>query len=171
MQAEDSFINNGPLAQVNAESAFRPVIHLDMARPPIDFSPIRQRLQRFPSKQRHRFSFSSYDKLSPIARIGILLEIVNLFSPISVDGILFIINCIFGNADLRDLQHVISLTVAVQYLRRIGDLEDLFALHTDTKTLLDFDDLDELSRMRLSVIDFYRQHHASLYKLIGALSI
>ena len=104
MQAEDSFINNGPLAQVNAQSAFRPVIHLDMTRPPVDFSPIRQRLRRFPSKQRHRFTFSSYDKLSPIARISILLEIVNLFWPISLDGILFVISFIFGNAVLSDLQ-------------------------------------------------------------------
>ena len=104
MQAEDSFINNRPLAQVNAQSAFRPVIHLDMTRPPVDFSPIRQRLRRFPSKQRHRFTFSSYDKLSPIARISILLEIVNLFWPISLDGILFVISCIFGNAVLIDLQ-------------------------------------------------------------------
>jgi hypothetical protein len=170
MQAEDSFINNGPLAQVEAQSAFRPVIHLDMTQTPIDFSPIRQRLQRIPSQRRLRFTFSSYDELVPIARISILLEIVKLFWPISLDGILFVINCIFGNAAPSDVQHVISLTVAVQYLRRIGGLGDLFALHTDTKTLLDFDDPDELSRMRLSVIDSYRQHHISLYELIGTLS-
>lgn len=166
MQAVDSFINNGPLALINLDSAFQPVIYLNRRRRQIDFSPIKQRLLRFPSQRRTRFTFASYGELLPIARLGVILEIVSIFSPISLDDICFIINAIFGSADYDDIRHVVSLTVAVQYLLRIGELGDLFVLHPHTKPLFAFRNPEELNRIRLSVLDFYRQHSADVYTLL-----
>jgi hypothetical protein len=60
VQAVDSFINNGPLALINDDSAFKPVIYVDFDQEKIDFSPIKQRLLRFPAKKRQRFNFNTY---------------------------------------------------------------------------------------------------------------
>jgi hypothetical protein len=168
MQAVDSFINNGPLALINAESDFRPVIHLRYRRNRVDFSPVKQRLLRFPSIRRSRFTFDTYDVLTPNARIGIIREIISIFSPISLDGIAFVLSAIFQKTDYEDIKHIVSLAVAVEYISRVGDLGDLFSLHPNSKPLFSFRDREELDRIRLSVIDFYRQHATDLYALLGA---
>jgi hypothetical protein len=167
LQSVDSFINNGPLALINIDSDFRPVIHLNRKRRPVDFSPIKQRLLRFPSQRRMRFTFASYNELLPVARIGVILEIARIFSPISIDGILFITEAIFGNANYEDMKHIISLTVAVEYLSRVGELSDLFVLHENSKPIFALRNPEEINRLRISVLDFYRQHFPDLYALLG----
>jgi hypothetical protein len=91
-QTTNSFINYGPLAEVNATSILRPVIYLDPGITPVNFTPIQERLLTiFSAKYRRRFTFGSYDVLEPIARLGIVMVIVHLFSPISFDGIFFLL--------------------------------------------------------------------------------
>jgi len=167
-QATNSFVNYGPLAEVNATSILRPVIYLDPTITPVNFAPVQQRLLTiFPTiKHRRRFAFGSYDELSPIARLGIVLVIAQLFYPISFDDIFSVVNSIFGSANLEEVKHLISLTVAVGYVHRVGDLDDLFSIDSSAKPLLEFKKSDERDRIRISVIDFYREHFTELYDLL-----
>jgi hypothetical protein len=168
-QTTNSFINYGPLAEVNATSILRPVIYLDPSITPVNFTPIQERLLTiFSAKYRRRFTFGSYDVLRPSARLGIVLVIVQLFSPISFDDIYAIVNSLFGNANVDEVKHLISLTVAVGYVRRVGDLGDLFSIEPSTKPLLEFPKSDETSRIRIAVIDLYREHFRDLYELLSA---
>ena len=154
------------MARYFCDSDFRPVIHLNRTRRPVDFSPIKQRLLRFPSQRRMRFTFASYNELLPVARIGVILEIARIFSPISIDGILFITEAIFGNANYEEMKHIISLTVAVEYLSRVGELSDLFVFHENSKPIFALRNPEEINRLRISVLDFYRQHFPNLYALL-----
>jgi hypothetical protein len=168
-QTTNSFLNYGPLAEVNATSILRPVIYLDPSITPVNFTPIQERLLTiFRTKYSRRFTFGSYDVLAPIARLGVVLVIVQLFSPISFDDIFSLVNSIFRNANVDEVKHLISLTVAVGYVRRVGDLGDLFSIDPSAKPLLEFRKRDETSRIRISVINFYREHFADLYDLLGA---
>jgi hypothetical protein len=167
-QTTNSFINYGPLAEVNAHSILRPVLYLDPRIAPINFTPIQERLLTiFATKYRRRFVFSSYDLLLPIARLGIVLVIVQIFSPISFDDIFFLVNSIFRNANTDEVKHLISLTVAVGYVHRVGDLGDLFSTDSGAKPLLEFRKSDETSRIRIAVIDLYREHFGDLYDLLS----
>jgi hypothetical protein len=166
-QATNSFINYGPLAEVNATSILRPVIYLDPSITPVNFKPIQERLLTiFSSKNRRRFTFGSYDMLAPIARLAIVLVIVQLFSPISFDDIFFLVDLTCGNANLNEIKHLISLTVAVGYVRRVGDIGDLFSIDPGAKPLLEFRKSDETARIRISVINAYREHFVDLYDLL-----
>jgi len=167
-QTTNSFINYGPIAEVNSTSILRPVIYLDPGVTPINFAPIRERLITiFSTKYRRRFNFDSYNVLKPIARLGIVLVIVQLFSPISFDDIFMIIESIFDNTNVEEVKHLIALTVAVGYVRRVGDLGDLFFIEPGTKPLLEFPKSDEIQRIRISVISLYREYFAELYDLLG----
>jgi hypothetical protein len=55
----------------------------------------------FSTKYRRRFTFDSYDVLKPIARLGIVLVIVQLFSPISFEDIFMLVESIFGQYKYR----------------------------------------------------------------------
>jgi hypothetical protein len=167
-QTTNSFVNYGPLAEVNATSILRPVIYLDPNTTPVNFLPIQERLLTiFRTKYRRRFAFASYHALLPIARLGIVLFIVQLFSPISIDGIFCLVDSIFGNANAEEITHLISLTVAIGYVRRMGDVGDLFSLDPSAKPLLEFRNKAETGRIRISVIDLYREHFGDLYELLG----
>ncbi len=166
-QTTNSFINYGPIAEVNSTSILRPVIYLDPGVTPVNFAPIRERLITiFSTKYRRRFTFDSYDVLKPIARLGIVLVIVQLFSPISFEDIFMLVEYIFGNANIDEVKHLISLTVAVGYVRRVGDLGDLFSIDPSAKPLLEFPKSDETRRIRISVISLYKEHFTDLYDLL-----
>lgn len=167
-QTTNSFINYGPLAEVNAASILRPTIYLDPSTTPVNFMPIQERLLTiFSTRYRRRFTFAPYDDLQPIARLGIVLVIVQLFSPISFDDIFSLVKLLFGNADIEEVKHLISLTVAIGYVRRVGDLGDLFSLDSSAKPLLEFQKSDQIARIRIAVIDLYKEHFADLYDLLS----
>jgi hypothetical protein len=168
-QSTHSFVNYGPLAEVNKASILQPVLYLNTAITPIDFTPIRDRLSTIfhATKYRRRFTFASYDALSPIARLAIVLVIVQLFSPISFDDIFSAIDHIFGNANHDELKHLLSLTVAVGYIRRIGSLADLFSIDSSVNSLLQFNNSAASDRIRISVVDLYREHFTDLYDLLS----
>jgi len=167
-QTQNSFINNGPLAEVNASSVLRPVIHMDPGVVPVNFAPIRERLlPKFSPKYRRRFVFATYNSLQPPARLGIVLALVELFSPLSFDDIFLLINEIFGNADEEEIKHLLSLAVAVGYVQRVGDLDDLFCLDPTAKPLIEFRRSDETERVRIAVLTLYREHFRELYDLLS----
>ena len=107
VQTANSFINNGPLALINDDSAFKPVIYLDFDSGKLDFSPINQRLLRygFPTKKRQRFKFNTYSELRPRERLGIVLEIIKIFDPISLVGLQYIIKVIFEDPIYDEIRH------------------------------------------------------------------
>jgi hypothetical protein len=163
-QANDSFINNGPLALINEASAFRPVIHIDFDQQEPDFSPIRQRLLRFPAKKRQRFVFNKYSDLQPRERLGIVLEMIKIFEPISFTGLQFTIKAVFVDPDYDEIRHIASLALAVGYIRRVGQFEDAFAVEMKKGTLFSLEE-QEAERVRWSVLDFYKRHYPYYYSL------
>jgi hypothetical protein len=166
VQAAESFINNGPLALINDDSAFKPVIYLDFDHDKLDFSPINQRLLRygFPAKKRQRFVFNTYSELQPRARLGIVLEIIKIFEPISLLGLQYIIKIIFDHPDYDEIRHLVSLALAVGYITRVGEFEDAFSVTEHTETLFVLNQ-GETERIRWSVLDFYKRNYSHIYSL------
>lgn len=166
-QSAHSFVNYGPLAEINKASILQPVLYINTGVTPIDFTSIRDRLSTIfhATKNRRRFTFNSYDALSPIARLAIVLVIVQLFGPISFDDILSAIEHIFGNAKHDELTHLLSLVVTVGYVQRVGPFADLF-LSPRVNSLLQFTNSAESDRIRISVVDLYREHFTDLYDLL-----
>lgn len=165
-QAADSFINNGPISLINGNSIFRPVIYIDHNRASTDFAPIKDRLGRFPRHNRSRFIFAPYDALGPKERLAIILEIIKLFAPISLIGIQYIVDKIFSNANLDQIKHLVSLTLSVGYIYRVGLAEDHFATTPGSNTLFVLNKV-EITRVRLSILDFYRHQFPNIYELEG----
>jgi hypothetical protein len=60
-QATNSFINYGPIAEVNDHSILRPTIFVDPSTTPVNFTPIQERLITiFRTKSRRRFHHAAY---------------------------------------------------------------------------------------------------------------
>jgi hypothetical protein len=97
------------------------------------------------------------------------LEVVRLFGPISLSGIHYIVTTIFGDANLDELKHILSLTVAVGYIRRVGIMEDNFVLNVGTHTLFVLDSTD-VDRLRLSILDFYQRYAPAIYALASIVT-
>jgi hypothetical protein len=167
VQASESFINNGPIALINDDSAFKPVIFMDFGRHELDFSPINQRLLRFPAKKRQRFSFKRYSELQPRERLGIILEIIKIFEPISLLGLEYVIKSILEDPSYDEVRHLVSLALAVGYITRVGTFEDAFSANSHTGTLFALN-RQEMERIRWSILDFYSRYFPHLYSLESA---
>ena len=163
-QAADSFINNGPLSLVNNNSNFRPVIQIVQNTEIVDFTPIRQRLDRFPKHNRSRFVFAPYDELGSKERLAVILEIIKLFAPISLISIQFLVAHIFHSSDIDQIKHLVSLTLSVGYVCRVGLSGEYFSINPGSETLFVMNKT-EMTRIRFTILDFYRRQFPDIYQL------
>ena len=118
----DSFLNLGPIHQIDSRSKYTPKIALQMSSLPQDFSMIKERLDRFARSRRKRIDItgSDFEKLPGIEQIAIVLFLISLFPSIDIQGLFRIfIAKMFSKYSLEGLERVCSLLLAAEYVERL----------------------------------------------------
>ncbi len=113
-QAEDSFVNLGPITTINSKSFLRPTLHVQPKNPNgIDFSPIRDRLGRLMNrKHRKSLAHRSYSELNRQDRFVIIMEIINLLHVTSLNGLIHCIRVAFDTVKQKEIKQLLSILVA-----------------------------------------------------------
>ena len=165
-QAQDSFINLGPVTLVDSGSNFRPTIHLDYSKP--DFLPVKQRLDRWLKKKyRKRFKYQPYENLSPEHRLFVVLELVRIFRAVTLKTLCNCLSGVFAAHDEREVKQLLSLLLAAGYVERKGDDADHYSMTEKHKSFLTYDNYD-IGRLISRVIVYFKQHHPETAALLGA---
>ncbi len=119
-QADDSFINLGPIAIVNSESNYRPTLHVDFEKPNFDF--VRKRLERFDASRRRTLvpykNFSEYDRLQ---MFFLVFETIRILRIVHAATLPYTLQTIFGGEAVpEDVKHIVAVLVAAGYVSRVG---------------------------------------------------
>jgi len=165
-QAEESFINNGPIRLFDADSAFQPTILISYGDNP-DFRPIGRRLESRAARRRERLRFHSFDDLDMKWKTAIVAELVHDLRIINIDGLMYVLRQGFGSpVEPEIIRGILSILVSTGYLSRVrGDL-DFFAPAATELRLIEFDHFDT-DRLAVEATDYYRRHAQYIYQLLG----
>lgn len=164
-QGDDSFMHRGPINLIDKDSKFSPAIQIDYANR--NFEPIKQRLEkRIVGRKRKQFVFSTYVDFAVRERLFVICEILNIFSALSLDGILYAFRSIFKNVNPSEVRRLLSILIAAGLVRRIDDDDEQhFYFEKDQSSFMEFDDFN-LVALQLEILDYYISDFSNLANLI-----
>jgi len=128
-QASNSFLQLGPIDEINSKSRFRPALHFNPDASPIDFEPVRVTLlERLKFRERRRrLAPLKYEELGLQQKLVLSHEFIRLFKTISLEALLDCFREVFGNVFPSQIRKVVSLLLAmesVEYKEEILSVRD-----------------------------------------------
>ncbi|HFD87862.1 MAG TPA: hypothetical protein ENJ35_09335 [Gammaproteobacteria bacterium] len=161
----DSFINLGPVAIIDATSAFRPTIYLDKENP--DFEKVVKQLLRYDEEriQRDRFEYNKYKNLGIRERFAVVLEFIGIFRGLNFTGLQKCIKTVFGNHDDKEIQRFLSILQAAGFIQRLGSNYEYFSLVPGASTLLDIEHYS-VDTLRARATEYFRKHDKKTYDVV-----
>jgi hypothetical protein len=124
----DSFLNVGPIQTINEHSNYRPTVVANFEIAPINFQDVRVKLERYRQSKRQRIEVSDFKALSGHQQFAIIHFIISIFPSLDLEGLIDIFKAIFDRYDQVRIRRLVSILVAVAYVKRIpGDEFRIFA--------------------------------------------
>ena len=162
-QAEESFLNLGPIALVNERSDFRPTLQIVDQVPP-DFTDVAKRLGRISGPRRRiSFPYGSFNKYSSAEKLFAIFELVRILRLIHAATLPYTIETIFGDLpDKEEIKHLLSVLVAAKYVNRVGE-DERYLTPSDAPSFLDIPDCNSLI---ISSNIYLLKNYISLYSLV-----
>lgn len=169
LQAEDSFLNLGPIETINERSTLRSTILLIDVDGGPDFTPIRKRLIERVKRPGYRVrlpyekfgSFSFKQKLSVVFEVLRFLRLANLRTLRET-----LVACFDGNPRNQELKHILSILLAAKFIQR---REDGFFKVTPEVALLYVEHFD-IEQMFAQIDLFYKKHSPELYEALTEIA-
>jgi hypothetical protein len=118
----DSFLNLGPISQINSSSFLRPAIALSADHAERGFDAVKERLARLKRRSnRRKFRYGTYRQLSMEDKLVAVFATIVLLRAVTLPGLTQSVRTTFGNVNRAELQHLLSVLVAGQYVLRFGE--------------------------------------------------
>jgi hypothetical protein len=117
-QASNSFLQLGPIDEINSKSRFRPALHLDPNAAPMDFEPVKTTLVERLKYRDHRKRVAplKYNDLNMQQKLIMSHELVRLFGKISVEALLECFRVIFGDVKPYQIRKLNTRTKCLQFM-------------------------------------------------------
>jgi len=164
-QTPDSFLTIGPIDLINRASLFKPALYLSLSDD-AEFQHIKNRIiERLPVRNRQKFQYKRYPDLPLQEKMYAISTIVDVFRIIDFPGIEHVFKAIFGNRKINELKRLLSILVAVDQLRRVGDDLEYFVTAPGARPFMEFVGLD-ISSLRLQVTAHYQSHAKPLIEIL-----
>jgi len=165
LQSEDSFISLGPIRKIDRTSFLEPAVQLPKAC--TDFAPIKKRLKKrlIDSAQARRFEYKPYWKLGYKEKFLAAFQLISILQPIGLESLHSCFKAVFEESRPQEIGHVVAILHAAGYVR---SHTDLFALAPGIQPLLEFEGV-EMSKIRASVLLYYKKNHPDLTRLLKRL--
>ena len=168
LQGQDSFISLGPIEIIDRHSRFKPTIHIT-ERVNDSFIVVKKRLaQRLPIGRRRRLKAESYGELTFKDKFYFVFEIIRFFQIMTYDGIKHAFRSIWGNTNKEELYRILSILVAVDYIRRHSLEADYFCINREIEPLLEMTGFDE-GPFTLEIADAYQRHFPAIADMMSEL--
>ena len=119
-KASQSFISQGPLAEINKVSQFKPVIHIDLKSILRVAPELSKRLSKIKKLKNKTISLRNIDEFNaePKAKMLFLLDMITFFQPIRRIEIIRILTTYFGD-EMLDIDIELNLLIALGLTTRI----------------------------------------------------
>jgi hypothetical protein len=165
----DSFINIGLIDRINSKSTFRPIISMNYNKP--DLLQIKQRLcDRLPARTAKKLEFVEFSNFGLKQKLFIILQIIFIFKALKFESIIDCLEKIFSKVKrTKQVRHLLSILVAVNYLERKGDDLEYFVLTSNAKPFLEFRNFD-INELQADAVSFFEKNHSETYNIIQEIS-
>jgi hypothetical protein len=140
-QSSNSFLQLGPIDEINAGSRFRPALHLDPNIPPVDFTPVKTTLvERLKYRERRKkLAPWEYANLDMQQKLVVSHELIRLFGKISVQALIECFRSVFGNVKPYEIRKLASLLLGME---TIEYADDLLAFRHGARSYVEYDEAD-----------------------------
>jgi hypothetical protein len=155
-EQRDSFLNLGPIHQIEQSSRYKKVL-IDFFRRPPDFSPIKQRLDTYARKTRRRLTIDTFADLRGVEQAAFILYLIGLFPSVDMRRILDIIGRIFRKWPKDRIQHLLSLLISAKYIERLAADSAFFSVIPPIRHLLEVRGVDP-DAVRAEHLEFYSRY-------------
>jgi len=164
LEQDDSFINVGIIDRINSYSDFRQIIITDYKNP--DFSHVESRLiNRLPVRHAKKFQFDIFEKLDLLQKFYILFELIFIFRALTFDSTIYCLEKIFGKVDKKEIKQLLSILIAVNYIKRFGEDLDYYVIERGVDQFLEFRNYD-IQKLITYTTSFYKDYHTETYDII-----
>ncbi|HEV2489400.1 MAG TPA: retron St85 family effector protein [Candidatus Acidoferrales bacterium] len=152
-QVKDSFLNLGPIRRIDTASFFRPAIQLRHRC--LDFSPLKQRLERITrGNRRRRFEYKPFWQMDYKEKFLATLQLLSILQPIDLEELNVCLKVVFGDIKTQQVGHIVGILHAAGFI--ICD-DDLFKMPPKIQPLLEIEGI-EIGKIRLRVGFYYKKN-------------
>ncbi|MFO1464319.1 MAG: retron St85 family effector protein [bacterium] len=153
----NSFLSLGPLARINQKSKFKPVIYTNLTSFLVSLPEIEKRLSKIKRENQQSIDLSSYEKiysLDPKKRILFILDLIQVFSPISHREIITVLKEVYGDKSYNFINMEIGLLKAMKLI----DFQEKYYFREGghSKTFYNFRGID-FKKFRSKIVGLYHK--------------
>jgi hypothetical protein len=160
-QAQDSFVNLGPIKTIDGNSYLSPTIQIVKHHGQYDFEPLRERLERLTGRgHRRSFKYAPYRELDYLGKFLVTLELISIFQFVSIESLAFCIRFAFGTPSQKHLRRTLSILAGAGYIRAH---DSFLSLNKGKGSLLEFEDI-RIEDIKARALEYYQRHRLGLYK-------
>lgn len=165
-QAEESFLNLGPIDTINSVSLLKPTVLINAD----DFSQVGQRLKERVKRSEHptRLPYQKFGQFNFKEKLLVVFEIVRLLQLAELTTIRHALkDCFGGNPKYQKLKHLLRILLAAGYVQRATPDAQYFKVTAGLK-LVEIEHL-EVERVFAQVLFFYQKHARELYEVLSGV--
>ena len=152
---KDSFLNLGPVQNIDSSSLFRSTIPINRSGLLEGFFAVKERLDRLRRRSNRRvFHYKAYSQLPIEDKLVAIAATINFLRAVTLGGLAQSIKTTFKAVNKRELQHLLSILVAQRYVLRSGEY---FMLNPVTKPFVQFERISAADLMGRATL-YYTQH-------------
>lgn len=159
-QADESFLNLGPIDTISSVSWLKPTILINAA----DFTPIGQRLRDRVKWPVHpeRLPYQKFGQFNFKQKLLVVFEILKLLRLADLKTLRHVLKvCFDGNPQYQELKHLLRILLAAKFIRRESEYFKVVA----GLNLIEIEHL-EIEQLLARVQFFYQKHSKELYNAL-----
>ena len=97
-----------------------------------------------------------------------IFEIINIFQALQFEAIQYAFRSIWGNVNRTELQQLLSILVAGEYVKRSGLENNFFCINRAAKSFLEFEGID-ITIITMEIIDLYEQNFLETSEVVRGI--
>lgn len=155
----NSFLNVGPIREIDLESSYQPTVLSDWGD--ANFTFVKERLQQYGlPKKRRRLQVDNFEQLSGHEQFAILHYLISIFPSLDIPQIVAIFKRVFSRYRQERMRSLISIMIAADYVRRMPGDEFMIYANPDIPPMLEIDgrQQNELLSENLEFYEKYAPH-------------
>lgn len=166
-QAEDSFLNLGPIDTIDLDSDLRRTIYVQ-PQAPINFNQVGQRLiERIQWPQyRERLPYQRFGQFNFKQKLLVVFELLRLLRLANLQNLrVAVVACFRGNPTYNELKHILRILIAAKFIERDGEYFKVVG----GISLVEIENF-EVEKVFAQVNVFYQRYSNELYEALAGVS-
>ncbi|HLG16429.1 MAG TPA: retron St85 family effector protein [Blastocatellia bacterium] len=167
LQAEDSFLNLGPIDAISSISFLKPTVLINRQQS-ADFSPIGQRLKERVKGPGHRerLPYQRFGQFNFKQKLLVVFEILRLLRLADLKTLRHALKaCFGGNPPYAELTHLLRILLAARFIQRKGEYFKVVA----GLDLIEIEHL-EVDKVSAQIGYFYQKYSKELYDALSEVT-